>query len=101
MSAALGYLDHHIPSFAKHHKEYTLQHEMKRAKRDARQSVDHPIPELVEEPNHMTEEEEKRLFDIEEHARRERELQALKDKEAWDEVVQQREAARQRSGTSF
>lgn len=101
LSAALGYLDHHVPSFNKHHKEYTVQHDFRRAKKDARKSVDSPIPEMVEEPNTMTEEEEKRLFEIEERARREAEEQARKDKEAWDEVVKEREAARRRSGAHW
>jgi hypothetical protein len=101
MTTALGYLDNHVPSFAKHHKEYTVQHDIRRAKRDARKSADSPIPEMVEEPHTMTEEEEMRLFEVQERLRREKEEQACKDKEAWEEVIKEREAARRRSGSHF
>lgn len=101
MSAAIGYLDHHVPSFAKHHKEYTVQHDFRRAKKDARRSIDSPIPELVEEPHVMSEEEEKKLFEIQERERREKAEQARKDKEAWEEILREREAAARRSGASW
>ena len=103
MAAALGYLDNHVPAFAKHHKEFTVQHDFRRAKRDARKSIDSPIPEAFEEPNSviMTEEEEKRRFELEERARHEKEEQSCKDNEAWEEVLREREAARRRSGSTF
>jgi hypothetical protein len=49
----------------------------------------------------MTEEEEMRLFEVQERLRREKEEQACKDKEAWEEVIKEREAARRRSGSHF
>jgi hypothetical protein len=112
MQHALGYLDTHVPAFGRHHAEYTLQHDFTRAKRDAMRAststsgsrgsvgsmnspIESPIPELVEEPGYVRKsvEEEQRLF-------RELEVERRKemDREAWEEVVREREAARRRSG---
>ena len=109
MASTLGYLDAHVPAFAKHHKEYTVQHDFRRAKRDARQSLDSPIPELAEsetdEQHHQRlseEEERRRIAEMLERERIEKEEQRRRTAEMgrakWEEVVREREAARKRSG---
>jgi len=100
-------MDKHVPVFAKHHNEYTVNANFRTAKREARHSlVDSPIPE-----NHLEEDENvaphlsaalhtanaatiaPSMANLDRHT--------LEDNEAWQAVLAKRENARHRAGTDL
>jgi hypothetical protein len=86
ISSTISYLDH-IPTFAKHHQEYKVQHSFTAAKREARRSVGGtPIPELINED--LREEPEPQKRTAEEIAR---------DQAEWEAICRAREAATRRN----
>ncbi|KAL6246140.1 hypothetical protein RBB50_007293 [Rhinocladiella similis] len=118
LSAATQYLDKHVPVFAKHHTEYSVNRAARTAKREARHSLlDSPIPEYEYEYKHEV--------DVEYESDQHRVSTALRtaavttfapaladgegivtnregdDNEAWMAVLAKREAARLRSGSGL
>jgi hypothetical protein len=50
LAATASFLDKHVPLFAKHHTEFSVNHDARVAKREARRNrVDSPIPEIDDE----------------------------------------------------
>ncbi|OAP58624.1 hypothetical protein AYL99_07714 [Fonsecaea erecta] len=107
LAAATNFLDKHVPLFAKHHAEFSAQHEIRAAKREARHSlVESPIPEIDAESimsanggavgaaiHSATAMGTAAALSEESH-------HAL-DPAAWNEVLAKREAARLRSGSNM
>lgn len=80
-----GFLDSHSSKFRQAHHEYTVNHDFRAAKKEARKaSRDTQIPELMEEPEEMLTEEQK----VE---------QLRRDREEFERVMKGREAARRRN----
>ncbi|KIW74989.1 hypothetical protein Z517_11760 [Fonsecaea pedrosoi CBS 271.37] len=106
LAAATNFLDKHVPLFAKHHAEFSTQHEIRTAKREARHSlVESPIPELDAE--HIAADGGAVGAAIHSAtamgtaAALGEESQHALDPAAWNEVLAKREAARLRSGSNM
>ncbi|KIV83030.1 hypothetical protein PV11_05090 [Exophiala sideris] len=107
LASTTEFLDKHVPAFAKHHHEYTVNANFRSAKREARHSlVNSPIPE-----NHLEDDDSvaphlstalhtanaatiaPAMADLNRHT--------LDDNEAWQAVLAKRENARHRAGTDL
>jgi len=104
LPATASFLDKHVPLFAKHHTEFSVNHEARAAKREARRSlVDTAIPEVDAE--HLPPPTTGSVIATAIHAATATGAgpaladSRAADNAAWREILAKREAARRRSGS--